>query len=674
MATLFELAVPTKVSEQPELVMSEERTMGRNDDGEKTGRTGKRLTGLMLAMCAATGLFGVATAGSGCMSAHEMKEDSSAQSEQAVAAEQTASSQSGDRQAANPTPRPSPQPTREAPTEVQTAEGQTAEQEAPAEEANAAEAKVAELDDSSGAAGNTGSEKAQKPRQPRRPAAKKEKRAPMDALMAKRGGSARSRGLARADMARRHPQPEPKPQPPTKRPQRPESNTENYKDHGVNPMTRTSEDAKSTFAIDVDTGSYTIARRKLNSGRIPPASSVRVEEFVNYFGYDYPNPDRGAFGVNMEAARSPFSADKNRYLMRVGVQGKRITRAERKPVHLTFLVDVSGSMRSRDKLGMAKRSLQVLVNNLREGDTVALATYAGRTARILDPTGIENRGKILGALNNLRAGGSTAMNSGLEIAYKLALTNYKRDHVNRVIVLSDGDANVGPSSHRQIQKRIKHFVDEGVTLSTIGLGMGNYNDTMMEQLANTGNGNYYYIDTMDEARKVFGEQVDGTLQVIAKDVKIQVEFEDSVKKYRLIGYENRDVADKDFRNDKVDAGEIGAGHNVTALYELEVDPSAVGESDKLATVRIRHKEPQGSKASEQAFAFRGAELIRDIANTSDDFQFAAAVTGFAEKLRKSPYAGDLSWTLIEEIAASSTSGRADREEFVQLVKKARKLQ
>ncbi|MGM0558163.1 MAG: YfbK domain-containing protein, partial [Myxococcota bacterium] len=453
----------------------------------------------------------------------------------------------------------------------------------------------------------------------------------------------------------------PRPKPADK--QKSVSNTEDYKNYGVNEMTSTAEDNKSTFSVDVDTGSYTISRRKLQSGQIPPASSVRVEEFVNYFRYDYPDPDSGPFAVHMEGAPSPFDSTGERQLLRVGVQGDRITRTERKPVHLTFLVDVSGSMSSRDKLGLAKKSLQVLTNNLREGDTVAIATYAGRVAEILPPTSVENRGRIMTALESLKSGGSTAMNSGLELAYKLALKDYKKDHVNRVIVLSDGDANVGASSHNQILKRIRHFVDEGVTLSTIGFGMGNYKDTMMEQLANKGNGNYYYIDSMDEARKVFGEQVDGTLQVIAKDVKIQVEFdEDKVASYRLIGYENRDIADKDFRNDAVDAGEIGAGHTVTALYELQLQDGADG---KLGTVRVRHKEPQGAKASEQAFQLTSGDMRADLREASRDFQFAVAVAGFAEILRNSPYAEQISLALVEELAQGATQrGQADRQEFI----------
>ena len=446
---------------------------------------------------------------------------------------------------------------------------------------------------------------------------------------------------------------------------------EQYEHHGFNEFKETSEDARSTFAVDVDTGSYTVSRRKLNSGRLPPPAAVRVEEFVNYFDYDYPEPDSGAFGVHMEAAPSPFSQDDNRHLMRVGVQGKEITRAERKPVHLTFLVDVSGSMSSRDKLGLAKESLRILTNNLQEGDTVALATYAGRVAKILEPTGVDDKERILGALDRLEAGGSTAMNSGLELAYNMAMESFHPEHVNRVVVVSDGDANVGPASHEQILDEIQSYVDKGVRLSTVGFGTGNYQDTMMEQLANNGNGNYFYIDSRKEARRVFDKQVNGTLQIIAKDVKIQVEFhEDVVPRYRLIGYENRDIKDKNFRDDSVDAGEIGAGHTVTALYELEVDKQAQG---KLATVRVRHKTPRGEEADEQAFPYRSDQLHTSLDEASRDFQFAAAVGGFAELLRESPYAQDLSYGLVEEVASASTKGREARRELVQLVRKAKRM-
>ena len=436
----------------------------------------------------------------------------------------------------------------------------------------------------------------------------------------------------------------------------------------VNPMTETSKDRFSTFAIDVDTGSYTLARRRLQSGGMPAAHTVRVEEFVNYFGYDYPNPDSGPFGVSLEAAPSPF--DGERHLVRVGVQGKRMKATERKPVHLTFLVDVSGSMNRPDKLGLAKQALTVLTNNLKEGDTVALVTYAGATKVVLPPTGMNQKGRILESLDDLRSGGGTAMNSGMKLAYQQAMAAHKPGHVNRVLVLSDGDANIGPSSHEDILARIKGYVDEGVTMSTIGFGMGNYQDHLMEQLANGGNGNYYYIDSIQEARKVFGEQLDGTLEVIAKDVKIQVEFNpEAVSTYRLIGYENRDIADRDFRNDAVDAGEIGAGHTVTAFYEVEMNPKHQGT---LAYVRVRHKEPEGHKASEQIFTLKPSEVRARVSDASRDFQFGAAVVAFAEILRGSPYAEGLSYQLVEEIARPAASAnQKDRQEFLELVQKAR---
>ncbi len=447
--------------------------------------------------------------------------------------------------------------------------------------------------------------------------------------------------------------------------------SEDYADYGVNQMTDSKKDRFSTFSIDVDTGSYTIARKKLNGGYVPPTASVRVEEFVNYFAYDYPSPDDGAFGVHLEAAPSPFTAKPNTYLMRVGVQGKHVSAAERKPVHLVFLVDVSGSMGQADKLPLAQRALKELTGNLKEGDTVALATYAGRTAKILGPTGMQSRKKILRAIDDLSSGGGTGMSNGMELAYQMALESFHRDHVNRVIVLSDGDANIGPMSYQDILARIRHYVDEGVTLSTIGLGMGNYKDTMMEQLANKGNGNYYYIDDFAEAKKVFGEQVDGTLQVIAKDVKIQVEFDpEAIPNYRLIGYENRDIADEDFRDDRVDAGEIGAGHTVTALYEVTMNPEARG---KLATVRIRAKKPDGYKAAEQEFHFRDTDVRHRIADASRDFQFASSVAMFAEILRESPYAEGISFDLVEEVARAATGREDDRREFLGLVRQARKL-
>ena len=485
------------------------------------------------------------------------------------------------------------------------------------------------------------------------------------------GGDIDGLMVGRSDVgALAQPKPDPKP---IAVPSESNDNAEEYTDHGVNPMTETSKDRFSTFSVDVDTGSYTVARRKLNEGVKVPSASVRVEEFVNYFGYDYPRPDSGAFGVHMEAAPSPFDPAPDRLLLRVGVQGKTVSAADRKPVHLTFLVDVSGSMNRPDKLGLAKTSLKTLVDRLGPKDSVALVTYAGANRLVLADTRTtrKNKAKIKRAIDDLRSGGGTAMSSGMELAYKQAIATTKKGHVSRVLVMSDGDANIGPSSHRDILAQIRAYVDEGVTLSTIGFGMGNYRDTLMEQLSNKGNGNYYYIDSVDEAKKVFGEQADGTLEVIAKDVKLQVEFNpEAVSSYRLVGYENRDIADEDFRNDAVDAGEIGAGHTVTAFYEVVLTGEKVGD---LGYVRIRAKKPDGYEAAEQIFTWRSVAVKSRLSDASSDFQFGAAVVAFAEKLRKSPYAEGLSWDLISEVAQAAAQDRKDRNEFVGLVDKARRL-
>ena len=436
------------------------------------------------------------------------------------------------------------------------------------------------------------------------------------------------------------------------------SNSEQYVDHGVRQWEDPDEDHLSTFSIDVDTASYTIARRKLKQGRLPPPASVRTEEFINYFEYDYAPPTGPQpFAVHMEAAPSPF--EPKLHLLRIGIKGEEAKGEKRKPVHLTFLVDTSGSMRSRDKIGLLKRSLRFLVDQLQEGDTVALCTYAGSVRKVLDPTGMQRRDEIHAAIAGLDAGGSTAMASGLELAYQLAYANIEGEAVNRVIVCSDGDANVGRTEHGPMLKSIRHYAEEGVTLSTIGFGMGNYKDHRMEQLADKGNGNYYYIDTFSEAKKVFGKQLMGTLQVIAKDVKIQVDFDSGlVEKYRLVGYENRDIADRDFRDDRVDAGEIGAGHTVTALYELELaEPRS-----RFCTVRIRWKKPKGVKADEKAYPFAPGAMKAKFARTSRDFRRAVAAAALAENLRDSPFKE--SWTIdkAQQLAREALS----RESKVEL--------
>lgn len=448
--------------------------------------------------------------------------------------------------------------------------------------------------------------------------------------------------------------------------------SETYTHYGVNGFTNPQVDALSTFAVDVDTASYAVTRRKLREGYLPPTSAVRVEEFVNYFPYDYEQPARGfPFAVDFEAAPSPFNP--RNHLVRVGVQGKTIDMNERKPVHLTFLVDVSGSMRSSDKIGLLKQALTMLTNELDDGDTVAIATYAGNTSIVLQPTPIRQSDRIMDALESLNAGGSTAMSSGIDLAYQLADQTFVPGDVNRVIVCSDGDANVGTVSHTQMSQQIRGYAERGVTLTTLGFGNGNYQDTLMERLANDGDGNYFYIDSAAEARRVLVDKLTGTLEVIAKDVKIQVEWDpNQVLAYRLIGYENRDVADRDFRNDAVDAGEIGAGHQVTALYEVALADNAHGD---IATVRIRNKAPgPDSPAVERTYAM-GAKTVGDsFGLASDQFRVAVAATSFAEVLRGSPHMSEVSMRQVLSIARDAQRVEYSEDaELVELIEQAAKL-
>jgi Ca-activated chloride channel family protein len=445
--------------------------------------------------------------------------------------------------------------------------------------------------------------------------------------------------------------------------------SEDYKDYGKNAWTVAAKDHLSTFAADVDTASYTILRRKLVEGALPPNASVRVEELVNYFKYGYATPADKPFGVTMDMAPSPFA--KARHILRVGVSTKALSVAERKQANLVFLVDVSGSMSSPDKLPLAKRSLRILVDNLKDGDTVALVTYAGSTRVVLPPTGLAHKGQILAAIEDLGAGGSTAMADGIKLAYAQAAKGLRGDAISRVIVLSDGDANVGTTTHEQILSTIKGHVKEGVTLSTIGFGMGNYKDELMEQLANKGNGNNFYIDGLSAAKRVFQEQLGSTLEVVAKDVKLQVDFDEArVKRYRLIGYENRNVRDEDFRNDKVDAGEIGAGHQVTALYEVELADDWAARTDPLATVRVRHKAPRGETATEAAFPLAMTSIAPSFSQATADMRFAFAVAAFADVMRGGDDAKGWDLQAVRDIAKAAAGTSDDRKELVDLIDRA----
>ena len=439
-----------------------------------------------------------------------------------------------------------------------------------------------------------------------------------------------------------------------------------------NAFTLAAQDPLSTFAADVDTASYTLFRRTVREGHRPHPSEVRVEEWVNYFRYRVPRPtpEEGDFHVALEAAPSPFNP--RQHILKVGLQGRHIAPEQRKPTHLVFLVDTSGSMDGPDRLELAKTAMKLAVANLNPTDTVTLSTYAGDVRTVLETTPANRRDIIEAAIDTLRSGGGTAMGDGLELAYRHAARMAGPDRISRVVVLTDGDTNLGRNlSARDILSAVSGFVKEGVTLSTIGFGMGNYRDDLMEKLANKGNGNCFYIDSEKEARRVFQQQLAGTLEVIAQDVKVQVEFDPrAVRGYRLLGYENRAIADQDFREDKVDAGEIGAGHTVTALYEVEL----TGEGERVATVRVRSKRPGGVEAAEQRFFLERAQVRESLDQASSDLRFAVAVAGAADLLRGvNTEDEDRGFSRVQSLAEDATDGQPDRLEFVSLLREARAL-
>lgn len=442
-----------------------------------------------------------------------------------------------------------------------------------------------------------------------------------------------------------------------------------FESSGINPFVSTSEDRLSTFAIDVDTGAYTIMRRYINDGLLPPSEAVRTEEFVNYFNYDYPNPEKGAFGITINGAPTPgTAAEDGRYLVQVGLQGYAVPAAQRPDGMFIFVVDVSGSMDQENRLGLVRRSLHMLVDNLRPTDRVGLVIYGSEARTILEPTAVREDETIRRAIDALQPGGSTNAEHGIMMAYRLADDYARPGEINRLILASDGVANVGNTTAAAI---LKHAAD-GIQLSSFGFGMGNYNDVLMEQLANQGDGSYAYIDTMDEAKRVFETQLLSTILTIAKDAKIQVEFNPAVvAEYRLLGYENRDVADQDFRNDAVDAGEIGAGHSVTALYEIVLtdDPNP---AEAAMTVRVRYEDLESGEVTEIEEAIGTGSFAAEFSDASPSFQLAAAVAQYAELLRGSPYA-TADWRTVALDArriAEYMPQDEDVQEFAQLVQLA----
>ena len=443
-----------------------------------------------------------------------------------------------------------------------------------------------------------------------------------------------------------------------------------FKNYGTNPFIDTEDDHFSTFGMDVDTASYSVTRRYLREGHLPPSEAVRVEEFINAFDYNYVPPSGEAFAVHIEGAPSQFGDGKRLQLLRIGIQGRTILDENRKDAMLTFVIDVSGSMAMENRLGLVKRTLTLLVEQLRPGDKVAIVVYGSRARTVLPHTGVKGREEILEAIHSLEPDGSTNAEEGLRLGYKLASRNARVGHINRVILCSDGVANVGETGSDAILKKIRAHVEEGITLTTVGFGMDNFNDVLMEQLANNGNGSYAYVDTLSEAKRVFVENLTGTLQLIAKDAKVQVDFNPQVvSRFRLIGYENRRLDHEDFRDDKADGGEIGAGHSVTALYEIKLHKGATG---KLATVFIRHEDPDSGRISEINEEIFTTNLNGTFEEASADFQLAATVAEFAEILRESFWAkkGSLEAVsqIIESIAPEIRNEQVD--ELRHLVKKA----
>jgi len=475
-------------------------------------------------------------------------------------------------------------------------------------------------------------------------------------------------------------------------------NTEGYTAIDENGFKDVLHNPLSTFSIDVDRASYSNVRRFLNMGQLPPVDAVRIEEMINYFNYDYPEPEgKHPFSVYTELSQCPWNSDHQ--LLHVGLKGKSIDKSELPPSNLVFLIDVSGSMSDVNKLPLLKQAFRMLVNELRPEDRVAIVVYAGAAGLVLESTPGTRKAEILAALDKLQSGGSTAGGAGLKLAYKVAQENFAEEGNNRIILATDGDFNVGSSSNAEMERLIEQKREDGVFMTVLGFGMGNYKDDKMEIIADKGNGNYAYIDNIQEARKVFITEFGGTLFTIAKDVKFQMEFNPArVKGYRLVGYENRMLNDEDFNDDKKDAGEMGAGHTVTALYEIipagsdeplkSIDPLKYqanrGEEKalvqvkadpraELMTVKLRYKKPDGNTSTKVEIPVKGKVL--DLEESSDNFRFSAAIAAFGLILRNSEYREDAS---MEEVIAMAKGARgADEEgyrsEFLKLVKLADSL-
>ena len=472
----------------------------------------------------------------------------------------------------------------------------------------------------------------------------------------------------------------------------PDWNTEGYSTIHENGFKDVLHNPLSTFSIDVDKASYSNVRRFINMGQLPPVDAVRIEEMINYFSYDYPEPKgEHPFSVYTELSTCPWNS--THQLLHIGLQGKRIDKEKLPPSNLVFLIDVSGSMGSPNKLPLLKNAFTMLVKELRPEDRVAIVVYAGAAGLVLESTPGTQKDKMLEAIERLQSGGSTAGGAGLRLAYKTAEENFIENGNNRIILATDGDFNVGVSSNAEMERLVEQKRENGVFMTVLGFGMGNYKDDKMEIIADKGNGNYAYIDNIQEARKVFVTEFGGTLFTIAKDVKFQIEFNPArVKEYRLVGYENRLLNDEDFNDDKKDAGEMGAGHTVTALYELipagseegsvSIDPlkyqpnrKPAGEkaSVELMTVKLRYKKPDGANSTKVEIPIKGKLL--DLEKTSDNFRFSAAVAEFGMILRDSDFKAEGTMAQVIDLAKNARGEDSEgyRGEFLKIVKTTESL-
>ncbi|MFC2414736.1 von Willebrand factor type A domain-containing protein [Neisseria elongata] len=465
------------------------------------------------------------------------------------------------------------------------------------------------------------------------------------------------------------------------------TNTERYQKQPDQPVKAVAQEPVSTFSIDVDTGSYANVRRFLSDGGLPPEDAVRIEEIVNYFPYNYPLPTgTHPFAIHTQTVDSPWQPEAK--LIKIGIQAQDLAKKELPPANLVFLVDVSGSMDEPDKLPLVKKTLRILTEQLRPQDKVTLITYADGEALVLPPTSGDNKDEILRAINKLQAGGSTAGESALKMAYEQAQKAYVKNGINRILLATDGDFNVGVADTEALKSMVAEKRKSGISLTTLGFGTGNYNEDMMEQIADAGDGNYSYIDNEKEAKKVLQHQLTSTLATVAQDVKIQVEFNPAtVKEYRLVGYTNRTLRNEDFNNDKVDAGDIGSGHSVTAIYEIipqgkqgwlnesryQKAPAASGGKNEYAFVKVRYKLPgqSTSKLIEQAVP----AISIPLAQADEDTRLALAAASYAQALRGGEYNGKLDWDAIEQMAkqAKGKDPFGLQEEFVELVKIAKSL-